>query len=654
MSKTISFRPDIEGLRGLAILVVVAFHCAVPGFAGGFVGVDVFFALSGYLITGLLVSEFQKNSRISLLNFYARRIRRLLPASALVLVVTLCVGALVMAPPELAFAGRAARATAVYMSNVFFATNATDYFAQGITTNPLLHTWTLAVEEQFYVIWPLLIILGLQIWRSCRVLAGLLFSLVIISLSASVWLTTHHGVFAFYELPTRAWEFGIGGLLALFPSRIASSPRLWTAFGWVGVLAILWSVHFISDPVNFPGWIALVPVLGTAAALLSGACAPGRGVALVLNASPLQLLGGLSYSWYLWHWPFLIFAEIFYPNCSVMGKLAACGLALAVAAAAHHFVENPIRFNPYLMKRPKISLAVGAAITFCSLTAASLALRFSTYLASTPAMHMVTSNVSDIADMSRDDCLSPERSLELKTCVFGNTASSNNLLLFGDSHARQWFNPLRSIVESRGWKLTTMVKATCPATDIAPPELTSDLAANCAIWRAEAIRRIIQMRPSIVFIGNASYYVGRKDRATSRVIPAEEWREGTRRTLEALTGAGLMVVLIRDNPLPSFDVPMCLQRSARHAWYPKSSCQIDRSDALNPAVFEAEKAAARGLPGVHFIDLTSYFCQGDVCPVIQGTTVIYRDDNHLTGKYADTLMPVLAAGLRPIFDIYSR
>src|SRR5271166_5548935 len=261
-SRSSAFRPDIEGLRGIAVLLVSLFHCDVPGFSGGFVGVDVFFVLSGYLITGLLVAEVKKTSRLSLLHFYARRVRRLLPASALTLVVTLLMAAVILAPQELLFTGRAARATALYVSNIFFSLNSAGYFAPDVKSNPLLHTWSLAVEEQFYLFWPLLIILGLQVWRSRKALLALLSGLTLISLGVCVWSTARGGTFAFYELPARAWEFGIGGLAVLLPrGTLKLSSGWWSALGWLGILAILGSAHFIGDN-NFPGWIALFPVMG--------------------------------------------------------------------------------------------------------------------------------------------------------------------------------------------------------------------------------------------------------------------------------------------------------------------------------------------------------------------------------------------------------
>jgi peptidoglycan/LPS O-acetylase OafA/YrhL len=651
-SPSSTFRPDIEGLRGIAVLIVVAFHCGIPGFSAGFVGVDVFFVLSGYLITGLLVSEIEKTSRLNLVQFYARRVRRLLPASALTLLVTLLVGAIIMAPNELTFAARAARATAIYMSNIFFATNAADYFAPAVKLNPMLHTWSLAVEEQFYLFWPLLIILGMQFWRSKKALVAILAALTLLSLATSIWFTAKGGTFAFYELPARAWEFGIGGLAVLLPRFSLKLPfGAWLAFGWLGVLAVLGSGFFIAGDTNFPGWIALIPVLGTTIALIAGAELPHRGVGVVLDSAPLQKLGTLSYSWYLWHWPFLVFAFALFPNISVAGKIVAAAASLAVAAVTHHIVENPIRFHPYLIKRPALSLYLAAAVTVCSLSVALLSMRFAAQLANKPEMKTIETAIGDIADMPRQQCVTLGESSEVKTCVFGSTSSLTNIVLFGDSHAIQWFNPLLQIAESYGWKLTTVVKSGCLAADVRNPEETDGFAKNCTAWRGEAIRQISALRPSIVFIGNASNHLGRTDEPASKSgISSEEWRGGTRRTLESLTTQGLRVVFMRDNPSFRVDIPTCLARSVRQSWYRESSCEMNQSASLDAAVFNAEKAGANGLPNVFFIDLTELFCQKDVCRTVEEGKVMYRDDNHLTGSFAGSLAPVLETKLLSIVN----
>ena len=648
-----AFRPDIEGLRGIAVLIVVLFHCGIPGFSGGFVGVDVFFVLSGYLITGLLVAEIQKTSELSLLQFYARRARRLLPASALTLVVTLLIGAIILAPRELDQAGHAARAAALYSSNIFFDKNAGDYFAPDVKSNPMLHTWSLAVEEQFYLFWPLLILLGLRVWRSMKVLVTVLSGLTIISLGTGVWFTANGGTFAFYELPARAWEFGIGGLAVLLPRGTLKIPfGWWLAFGWLGILAILGSAHFIVivGDTSFPGWVALIPVMGTVAGLIAGTEHPNRGVGVVLDSAPLQMLGRLSYSWYLWHWPFLVFSAALLPNISIAGKTAAAAASLAVAGISYHFVECPIRFHPSLLKRPALSLCLASAVTLCSLGAALLSMWFAIQMANEPKMKTITAAIDDITRLPLQQCVSHQQSPEVKTCRFGDTSSGINIVLFGDSHAIQWFNPLERIAESNGWKLTTVVKSSCPAFDIRPPGLSAGNIAACATWRAEALQRIVALRPTIVFIGNLTSSLGQKDRSNPAItVPLDDLQDGTRRTLQALMG--LRVVLMRDTPYFSYDIPTCLARSARHSWYPGGSCEADKSTVLNAAVFEAEQAGAQGLSNVHFIDITDRICQRDICRPVQGDAVIYRDHHHLTGNFSDSLMAALEVELHTILNI---
>ena len=649
-TQSLAFRPDIEGLRGIAVLIVVAFHAGIPGFSGGFVGVDVFFVLSGYLITGLLVAEIQKTSRLSLLQFYARRARRLLPASALTLLVTLLVGAVILAPRELTFVGRAARATAVYASNIFFAGNEVDYFSPRAETNPMVHTWSLGVEEQFYLFWPLLIMLGLHFRRSRKVLLGVLSGLTVLSLAVCVWFTANGGTFAFYELPARAWEFGIGGLAALMPRGTLKLPTAgWLAVGWLGIVAILASGYFVSSNTDFPGYIDLIPVMGTVSALVAGAEQPHRGVGGLLGSAPLQILGTFSYSWYLWHWPFLVFSAAIFPKIDTAGKIIVAAASLAVAGITHRLVENPIRFHPYLVKRPALSLRLAAVLTFCSLSAAYLCMRLGVRLANAPEMTAITAATYDITKMPLPQCASYLASSEVRSCAFGNTSSPINLVLFGDSHAIQWFNPLQHIAELHGWRLTTIVKQGCPATDISPLRISARFRKNCTTWRAAAIRQIVALRPSIVFLGNGTMYLGRNDKPASRLdVSLDEWRDGTRRTLESLTTAGLRVVAMRDIPLPYFDVPNCLARTVRHSWYPGGSCEMDQSASINPAIFEAEKAGARGLPNVHFLDLTDRLCQGKVCRAVQQGMITYWDDNHLTGSFAESLTPVLEAELLPI------
>lgn len=644
-----AFRPDIEGLRGIAVLMVVLFHCGLSGFSGGFIGVDVFFVLSGFLITRLLVSEVQKTSKLSLLEFYARRVRRLLPAFALTVMATLLAGTILMAPLELNWTGSAGRAAALYVSNIFFDKNAGDYFARDVQSNPLLHTWSLAVEEQFYLFWPLLILLTLRWWGSLRGLVAVLLGLTIISLCTEVVSATYGSTFAFYELPARAWEFGIGGLAALLPyGRRSIHFGWWLAFGWLGLLSILSIVHFLPfiGDTNFPGWIALIPTLGTAAVLIAGTEQPQRGVGTLLATAPLQTLGKLSYSWYLWHWPFLIFSAILLPTISSTGKVAVATLALAVAAISYHVVERPIRFHPFLLKRPALSVGLAGAVTICLIGAALLSMGLAAELAEDSRMKPIIAASHDLDRLPRKhECFPAMGSAEVKTCRYGDGSAGIHVVLFGDSHAIHWFNPLEQIAKANGWKLTTMVKMACRAFDVKQVGEFAKYNTACTQWRTEALKQIHELRPTLVLLANSTSDFGQKD-GNVPTSAFDQLRDGTKQTLQAL--AGLRVVVMRDTPHFPYNILTCLARTARHAWYLQSSCEAGRSTVLNPAVFEAEQAGARGMPHIYFLDLTDLVCPKDTCKPLHGDTIIYRDDAHLTGYFASQQMPALTLALDTI------
>ena len=375
------------------------------------------------------------------------------------------------------------------------------------------------------------------------------------------------------------------------------------------------------------------------------------GIGVELNSAPLQVLGTLSYSWYLWHWPFLVLAKALFPNIAVAGMIAVAAASLGVAGVTHYFVENPIRFHPYLIERPSRSIYLAVAITIVSLSAATLSMRFAGKLSNEPKMRMISAAADDISRLPLQQCVAHAETSDVKTCIFGDSSSAMNIALFGDSHAIQWFNPLQRIAESHRWKLTTFVKSGCPASDIRSPDSSGEFTTACDQWRAEAIRTIVLLRPSVVFLANAAVYLGRRDKPLDKKnISFIDWREGTRRTLQALAGRGLRVIVMRDNPLPPFDVPTCLARFARHSWYLGGSCEMGRPAVLDPAVYAVERAAAQNIQGVYFIDLSDQLCQNDICQVVREGEIMYRDDNHLTGSFADRLMPVLEERLLPILN----
>ena len=324
-SRGSNFRPDIEGLRAVAILAVVAYHAGLSAVPGGYIGVDVFFVISGFLITDHLGRELAEKGGISFGAFYARRARRLLPSALLVIGVTVAVSCVVLPPLQAMVVAKDGLANAFYVGNYRYALQATNYLSVGGPVSPLLNYWSLGVEEQFYLVWPALLFAASLVWlhNSTRTnsasprRAKPLFSAVFVamavlaagSLAFSIWLTRANEPWAFFSLPTRAWELAVGGLLALVAPRLGRLPTGATALlSWAGVGAIVFAAVTFTSATPFPGTAALVPVAGAAAVVAGGCARPRLGAVWLLGRRPMQLIGRVSYTWYLWHWPALVLA----------------------------------------------------------------------------------------------------------------------------------------------------------------------------------------------------------------------------------------------------------------------------------------------------------------------------------------------------------
>src|ERR1700761_7358311 len=397
-----SFRPDIEGLRAIAIVAVLLCHAGVPFLAGGYVGVDVFFVISGFLITKLLLGELDRSGTISLRGFYARRAKRLLPLSA-VLLATVGVLSMILLSPlrDTEVAGDIISA-ALYVANWHFAAQSVDYFAQGLEPSPVLHLWSLAIEEQFYLVWPGLMLAVTWFWRrrgrSIRPVLWVALALILAgSLVYGVILTNEKPAFAYFDTFARAWELGLGAALALVGT--VKLPRLGAvALGWAGIAAIVYASFAFTGETSFPGTAALVPVLGAGALILSGTvlAATARGVTgtrfgagWVLALPPIRYVGRISYSWYLWHWPFLVFAAaIWGPRLSVAAGLAAVAASWVPTQLTHTLIENPVRRAPALKRMPNRAIALGLTCTAVAL-AVGIGLR-----AAQPTIR--TANISDV------------------------------------------------------------------------------------------------------------------------------------------------------------------------------------------------------------------------------------------------------------------
>ena len=639
-----AFRPDIEGLRGAAILLVVLFHASVPAFAGGFVGVDLFFVLSGFFITGLLVRERESTGDVSLGDFYGRRALRLLPALLVVLLATLAIVMTLYAPIDRARIASTARAVALHAGNVLYAQASVNYFGSG--ENPFLHTWSLAVEEQFYIVWPLLLAVMFPLLArddvepraerrtALRYIAGF----GILSFVASVWLTHVAQPWAFFGMPSRIWEFALGGALSLvLPDREPLGERGAMALQVLGLAAIGLAVATYDRATPYPGVAAVLPALGACALIAGGAWAPESAISRALGAGPLRWLGRVSYAWYLWHWPLLGLGAVLDPGIGVGGRLAWAALALGPAWLTYRFVERPARGAGALRIADRLVAPAALAVSVAAALVAHGAMRSAERRAALPDQRPFAA--------ARIDRIAPEcwatTVEQSKHCAFGELGSSTVVALLGDSHAQHWLAGLDVAGREHHWRIDAMVKGGCPVADM------SELGGarytryyrECARYREAMLRSIIAMRPAAVILASWDHYIPPDGRIEDWQVTPEMWRRGLRRTYERLIAAGIETIAIRDVPRTGFDVPACLSRRAAALPFARE-CVYERRASLVPRAIEAQGAAALRLP-VHIIDMNDQICANVRCPVVQGGVVVFTDDNHLTASFSRSVAPVL-------------
>lgn len=673
-----SFRPDLEGLRGIAVALVVLFHAHLLGAVGGFIGVDAFYVLSGFLITGLLLRELAAKGRLDLVAFYGRRARRILPAATVAIVVILVAAAFIVAPLDLTAIAADATASGLFVGNVLFAFRATDYFASS-TPSPFLHYWSLGVEEQFYLVWPLLLLLAFR----ARRLSLVVLAVCVLSFALSIVLTSVQAPWAFYGLPTRAWQLALGALLALHGPALSRLPSPPIAIGgWLGI-ALLGVAAAVLDPTTgYPGFAALLPTTAVALVILGGARPGGPG--RLLGVAPLRLLGRISFSLYLYHWPVLVLAPVVLGELSPDLRWALVGLSIAAAAVSWKLVEEPFRRARLL--RPRRSFVFASSAICVVLVAAQLlgVLGASSVAASNnvradaneiqmpdiltatqvssvpneataaPANTTATSSPTPaptmapvphelrprLIDIRRDVDGLNERGCGLSLagsqpplCTLGVTDGAITVALVGDSHAAQWFPALDVIAQQRGWRILPFTKDSCIFLDMRIVSLHLEREyTECARWRDQVVIALQRARPDLVVVAS-SRWVHPVDPADA---DPQRQSDAMVRLLKALPGR---VAIIADTPLSAVDVPACLSRPDRTA----ADCATARGYALT-AHLARDGRAATAL-GATLIDPTQWLCGPDVCPAVIDWTIVYRDDHHLTATMARRLAPLLESGL---------
>ena len=643
-------RADIQSLRALAVGLVVATHANVSWLPGGYVGVNVFFVLSGYLISGLILREIEASGNFDAWRFYARRLKRLLPAMFLVFLVTGGIAWITISPQQQLTDAAAAQAATLWLSNFYFATRAIDYFSSGLQGNLFLHTWSLSVEEQFYLVWPwlLLFLYGFWKWQGSRAsfkrLASGFGMIAASSLFLAIFLAYESTENGFYLMPSRAWQFAIGALVLLLRQSSDSGHVSWlerwrgrsflNSVGWASIL-IAGVVY--DDSLRYPGLWALLPSLGAALVLLDAPEKhPKHFVSRMMLKQPqLQFIGNISYSLYLWHWPVLNLGNHIFGSSTVV-QLGLVILSLILATATYYVVEAPIHRAPIDSSAKVLIISFAfVAIGFLGMTAWE---RNAEELLIGPEASRIQAAKFDIPVIYSSDCDTWYHSAKVSPCIFGSKDAPKTVVMFGDSSLAQWFPAISEIfLRKPDWRVIVLTKSACPASQVS--YYYDRIKANydvCDIWRKGAMDYIAQLRPALVIMGSTSY-----------PFSQEEWIAGTGAVLKHLAPIAGSVAILSPTPDLGFDGPNCLSMKVNVPdWMPhRGRCETKLNPPSTPGVLETLENAASPYSNVGVIDLSKTVCPDGICRAQLSDDIVFRDSQHLTASFVKSLAPAVEHAL---------
>jgi len=633
----------------------------MPGLPGGFVGVDVFFVISGFLITGLILREVAATGRLSLTTFYARRAKRLLPATVLVLVSTAVLTWLFLPITQRDVFGGDIAAASVYVVNWVLAGRSVDYLAEGIVASPVQHFWSLAVEEQFYIIWPLVILVIIGVARrnqvSMRLALGIgLAAVAIPSFAWSVHLTGVAPDKAYFVTTTRLWELGIGAALALaLPLAERLSRRTSMGAGALGLALILSAAIYIDGSAPWPGWYATIPVVGSALVILAGSNGVATPISQFLSTRPMVWVGGISYSLYLWHWPLVVTAGAHFGGLSLtQGLLVSAGSVLP-AWLSHRYIENPVRRSTVLARSTSKSLALGAGCMTLGLVAglvligppatppregaltpigdSALTIRGGTTPWDTarevpPFSPQPEEATKDVPAVYDDGCQVDDTSST--SCTYGDLDATETVVLVGDSMATQWQPALDKIGSRHGFRVVTYLKSSCAFAEGMTLRRGEPFEA-CAAWNDRVMNEILALAPRAVVTTNVVDKALEDPTDPSSATP-QALASALASTWQELRDNGSEVIVITKNPEPPEEIYECVARHLADI----AACTFP----ANETTATVQREAAGRVPGVKVISMTDRICPGNECPAVIGGALIYRQGAHLTKTWVDSSTPV--------------
>lgn len=667
-------------MRTIAVGSVLVAHAGIPFMAGGFVGVDVFFVLSGFLITGLLAREVSRTGRVNLSNFWARRLKRLLPASATVLVFSAFLTYLYLPITQRQAFGGDIVSAALYVVNWRLADRGVDYLAEDIGKSPVQHYWSLAVEEQFYVIWPILmLVIGIIAAKRWKLGAFVVLGAVTLaSFAYSVQQTADSPATAYFVSTTRVWELGIGALLALAATQVARIPSALRAVGgWLGIALILYAVFMFDEATTWPGTNALVPTVGAALMIASGLKLTPGSPQRLLSLAPLVWIGGLSYSIYLWHWPILVAAQARFPDLQIRWAVLLMVFSIVPAWLCHRYIENPVRFGT-AFKPTGRGLTIGAALTavgVCvgfglsssasiggvkeapqadSIGAAALLQASNdkvvwSDIRSVPAMRPLPQDAPDDRPSFYDDgkgCQVAHGDSKPKVCQGGDLTSDRVVVVVGDSKVGQWMSTLDLIAREEGWKIVQITKSACPLVDAEIPQKNR---VDCRAWGQAALKEILRIKPERVITSSRINIALPEGKTSDADASKDQMTRALESTWSTLVDAGIPVTALLDNPEPPVrPVYECVAKNLDDL----ATCAFDRSVGVKNSGGPVAVKAANAVKGASVVDLTDVICPdaNNKCAAVIGDVLVYRQGSHLTKTFVDSAEPQLAAALHKATD----
>ena len=649
-------RTDIQALRTIAVSLVVLFHLWPNRVPGGFIGVDVFFVISGFLITQHILHEVNAK-RFSITAFWARRIKRLLPASFLVLFVS-GVFVVLVAPISTwsQWLGEI-QSSLFYLQNWNLAGAAVDYLALANQASPVQHFWSLSAEEQFYFFWPLLV--AISLWFANRKAIFVAISLVVIaSFAYGVYLTSAEPAIAYFSTMVRAWEFGVGAIAAFLP-RVQGMSRQKLYFS-LGISTIFAAAFLINTETEFPGVAAVIPVLGTFLVIVAGL---NSGVmSRAISWSPIQWIGDKSYAIYLWHWPLLILIAVaFKSELSLASKFLVVLVTVVLAWLTEALVERPIS-KLQVSKWKIFALAASVSVLIASLAGLAINLgkqqidselqfgklgaiathecfgakvraadssscEVSTLEGIYPSLNVAASDTPVLPE----ECFSVKREqTEASYCALGNRESQIKIAAVGDSHLAQFAGALNAMALKNNWKVDMYAKGGCPFS-FAVRVHDALLTETCPAWVDNVVSKLNAENYDLIITSQRSGvdWVNGNSAAVSGLVKL--WQE--------LLATGNEIVAIKDNPSPGKNMVSCLISSAE--------CDSPRGKAL---AFDPQVEAVQLAPAVALLNFDDVYCDASTCFAVIGNAVVYRDDNHLTDTFARSLNALVEPRLNEVLQ----